>query len=281
MKSKLLLLIALIALSEHAGFSIRPTLAWASSSFVQKRSKRNKREPPVDQDLTPLMVAVRDQEVEVVMELLRSNPNLAARDQEGWAALTYAALNQDTTIIKALIDQGADLDSKDNLGMTPLMHTATSGKNAVAQLLVNAGADVNAQDDLGQTALTFAEHRKASDLIKILRAAGGLNPLQEIIRTDDLPPDDPPGFTRPVILNLPRPNYTEKARHNRVQGIIRLRILIGKDGSVLKMRAITGLPDGLTREAYRTANQLEFIPATRDGQPVDFWLIIETEFNVR
>jgi len=47
------------------------------------------------------------------------------------------------------------------------------------------------------------------------------------------------------------------------------------------MRAITGLPDGLTREAYFSANQLKFFPASRDGQPVDFWLIIEMEFNLR
>jgi len=271
---------ALPVVSGLACFSFWPTPATASSSF-QKRSKPKTEELTVDQDLTPLMVAARDQEVEVVKELLRGNPSLAASDQEGWTALTYAALNQDTAIIEALIAEGADLNARDKLGMTPLMHTASSGRNSVAQLLINAGADVNAQDNLGQTALTFAEHRNSYDLIKILRAAGGFNPLQKIIRSDDALPDDPPKFTRPVILNRPLLNYSEKARTNHVQGVVRLRILIGKDGAIQKMRAITGLPDGLTREAYRCANQFRCIPATRDGQPVDFWQIIEMEFNLR
>jgi TonB family protein len=227
------------------------------------------------------MVAVRDQELEVVEDLLRLNPNLRTRDDEGWTALTYAALNQETTIIQALIDEGADLNARDNLGMTPLMHTASSGKNSVAQVLLSAGADVNAQDDHGQTALTFAEHRKSYDLIKILRAAGAFTPLQDIIFTDDAPPDDPPRFSRPFILNHPRVNYTEKARHGRVQGTVRIRILVGKDGSIKKMRAITGLAGGLTREAYRAASKLSFIPAIRAGEPVECWQITETEFNLR
>ena len=277
---RVLVVTTLPVVSGFACFTLWPTRATASSS-LQKRSKPKTQELTVDQDLTPLMVAVRDQEFEVVKELLRGNPGLAASDQEGWTALTYAALNQDTIIIKALIDEGADLNARDNLGMTPLMHTARSGNNSIAQVLISAGADVNAQDNLGQTALSFAEHRKSNDLIKILRAAGGVNPLQRIIRTDEVPLDDPPRFTRPLILNHQAPNYSEKARANHVQGTIRMRILIGKDGSVEQMRAITGLPDGLTREAYFSANQLKFFPASRDGQPVDFWLIIEMEFNLR
>jgi len=281
MKSKLFLLAALPVASSLAGFWVCQTSTWASSSFAGTVSTPKTKELPVDEDLTPLMVAVRDQELEIVKDLLRKNPNLAAKDDEGWTALTYAALNQDTTIIMALIDEGADLNARDNLGMAPLMHTASSGKNTVAQVLLAAGADVNAQDNHGQTALTLAEHRKSYELIKILRAAGGFNPIEDIVYTDDVSPDDPPKFTRPVILNRPSLNYSEKARTNHVQGVVRMRILIGKDGAIQKMRAITGLPDGLTREAYRCANQFRCIPATRDGQPVDFWQIIELEFNLR
>jgi ankyrin repeat protein len=93
----------------------------------------------VDQDLTPLMVAARDEEYETVKELLRENADVAARDQEGWTAATYAALNHDATIIKALIAEGADLNSKDNQGMTPLMHVASDGQASVAEFLGRLG----------------------------------------------------------------------------------------------------------------------------------------------
>src|SRR5262249_53864722 len=38
--------------------------------------------------------------------------------------------------------------------------------------------------------------------------------------------------TRPIPLSSLRPNYTEEARKNRVQGVIRARALVWSDGSV-------------------------------------------------
>jgi hypothetical protein len=38
--------------------------------------------------------------------------------------------------------------------------------------------------------------------------------------------------SRPVALNLPRPNYTEDARKNKIQGTVRARVLVGSDGMV-------------------------------------------------
>src|SRR5262249_15829641 len=155
-----------------------------------------------------------------------------------------------STIVKAIISKGADLNSKDNHGNTPLMHAATYGNVPAAKLLISKGADVNAKDERGRTALTIAEGRKNNDLVKLLEKAGAtgspagvlaLEPSDQIQTTKD---------TRPVALNRPMPNYTEKARHDRVSGIVRMRILVAKDGSIVRMRAITGLPDGLTHEAY-------------------------------
>jgi len=87
--------------------------------------------------------------------------------------------------------------------------------------------------------------------------------------------------TRPVPLNRPRPNYTERARKNSVQGVIRLSVLIDVDGSVKDVHLITHLPDGLDEEAAKAARQLRFRPATSGGQPVKFWQLLEVEFNLR
>jgi TonB family protein len=235
----------------------------------------------VDEDLTPLMQAVRDQEGDTVKELLGRSPDLNAKDQEGWTALTYAALNEDSSILKALIDEGADVNLRDNHGMTPLIHAAVYGHVSIAKLLLDRGADVNAEDDRGETALTLAERRKSRDLIKLFEQAGGVNPLARAQATAPPAEDQAVGDTRPVLLNRLRPEYTEKARKNKISGIVRMRLLIGQDGSIKKMRAVTGLPDGLTYQAYKAAYQMRFRPATKDGQPVDFWQIIEVEFNTR
>lgn len=251
-----------------------------SSSLMPGRTASNQVTLKVDQGLTPLMLAARDQERDKLTDLLKHQPDLASRDEEGWTALTYAAMNGNSTIVKALIGKGADLNSTDNQGMTPLMHAASLGQTSAARLLIDKGAEVNAKDNKGQTALTFAQHSKSDSLVKLLQKAGAVDPVAGVIVAE--PPDAQPAKgTRPVPLNRPMPSYTEKARQDKVQGIVRINILVAKDGSILRMRAITGLPDGLTYEAYRAALQMHFKPATKDGEPVNFWQKIEVEFNLR
>lgn len=86
---------------------------------------------------------------------------------------------------------------------------------------------------------------------------------------------------RPAALNRPRPNYTEEARKNKVQGTVRLRVLVGSDGAVKQARPLTPLPDGLTEEAIRAAQQMRFRPAMRNGRAVDYWIPVDIEFNLR
>ncbi|MEW6127054.1 MAG: energy transducer TonB [Acidobacteriota bacterium] len=86
---------------------------------------------------------------------------------------------------------------------------------------------------------------------------------------------------KPIALNRPRPNYTEQARQNKVQGLARARVLVGADGSVKQVRIVRGLPDGLSEEAIRAAYQMRFRPAMRNGQPVAYWVVVDIEFNIR
>jgi periplasmic protein TonB len=86
---------------------------------------------------------------------------------------------------------------------------------------------------------------------------------------------------RPVPLNLPRPNYTEEARKNKIQGVVRVKVLVGADGGVKQVRVTSGLPDGLNEEAIRSAYQIRFKPAMKGGQPVSYWVGVDIEFNLR
>ncbi len=87
--------------------------------------------------------------------------------------------------------------------------------------------------------------------------------------------------SRPMALNRPRPNYTEEARKNKIQGVVRARALVGADGGVKQVRVISGLSDGLNEEAILAVKQMRFKPATKNGQPVPYWVVLEVEFNLR
>jgi TonB family protein len=86
---------------------------------------------------------------------------------------------------------------------------------------------------------------------------------------------------RPAALNRPRPNYTEEARKNKVQGTVTARALVGADGTVKRVTIQRGLPDGLNEEAIRAVYQMRFRPARKDGLAVSYWVTLEVEFNLR
>ncbi len=87
--------------------------------------------------------------------------------------------------------------------------------------------------------------------------------------------------SRPVALNSPRPNYTEAARQNKIQGNIRARVLVGPDGSVRKVSLLSHLPDSLDEEAITAAYKLRFRPAMKNGQGVAFWVTVDIGFTLR
>jgi periplasmic protein TonB len=86
--------------------------------------------------------------------------------------------------------------------------------------------------------------------------------------------------SKPRLLNRPRPNYTEEARKNKIEGVVLVRVLIGSDGSVKQVKVMRWLHDGLNEEAIRFAYLLRFKPAMKDGQPVAYWQPVEIEFNL-
>jgi TonB family protein len=86
--------------------------------------------------------------------------------------------------------------------------------------------------------------------------------------------------TKVRILSRAEPQYTEKARKNRVSGTVVLRAIFGFDGRVRGIRVISGLPNGLTEKAVKVARQIKFAPAMIDGKPTSQYVQIEYNFNL-
>jgi len=78
----------------------------------------------------------------------------------------------------------------------------------------------------------------------------------------------------------PEPQYTEEARKNQVTGTVVLRAIFTSGGQVSNIRAVSGLPFGLTERAIAAARQIKFLPATKDGHPVSMYIQLEYNFNL-
>jgi len=72
----------------------------------------------------------------------------------------------------------------------------------------------------------------------------------------------------PVKLHAPTPDYPELARRARREGVVILRLAIGKDGTIESIEPLTRLGFGLEEAAERAVGAWRFAPGTLRGEPV-------------
>lgn len=82
------------------------------------------------------------------------------------------------------------------------------------------------------------------------------------------------------ILSKPKPDYTEEARKQKVEGEVLVRVVFTAAGEVRVLDVVKGLGHGLDQNALRAAQQIKFKPAERNGQPVDSTATVHIVFEL-
>jgi TonB family protein len=89
------------------------------------------------------------------------------------------------------------------------------------------------------------------------------------------------GETKPPRATyFPQPDFTERARKAKFQGIVGLTIVVDKTGNVARIRLDKALGYGLDENAMEEAKVWRFTPATHNGQPVAIETSTEISFNL-
>ena len=81
-----------------------------------------------------------------------------------------------------------------------------------------------------------------------------------------------------LLLHRVEPVYPAEARQQNLQGVVALSIVVGRDGSVLSMRALNG-PDGLARAAMDALRWWKFAPYRLNGEPAAVETTVAVEFK--
>jgi len=107
---------------------------------------------------------------------------------------------------------------------------------------------------------------------------------------DAPPPPEPEGpirfivggkITEPKKISGPNPLYPEAARRARIQGVVVLECVIGKDGTVKTVKVLRGLPLGLTESATDAVKKWRFEASTLNDKPVEVLYILTVRFNLQ
>ncbi|HEV2704253.1 MAG TPA: ankyrin repeat domain-containing protein [Steroidobacteraceae bacterium] len=119
-------------------------------------------------------------------------------DENGATAFLRAAQSGDLELLKLLVARGADPKINTKLGVTPLAAAAGIGwvegitkerspaeTVEVVKYLLSLGIDPNFQADTGRVALHGAAHKGATEVVKVLVAAGARMDVRDFGNTDN------------------------------------------------------------------------------------------------
>ena len=84
---------------------------------------------------------------------------------------------------------------------------------------------------------------------------------------------------QPLVMHKVDPVYPEAARQAKLEGVVVLDTVIGRDGSVVKMHAVSG-PDVLAYAAMDAVRWWRFQPYRVNGQAVPVETRLEVEFRL-
>jgi TonB family protein len=85
----------------------------------------------------------------------------------------------------------------------------------------------------------------------------------------------------PQLITKIEPKYTDEARDAKIQGTVKLKVVIGSSGHVTESTVLASLDAGLDRNAQGAVAQWVFRPGTKKGEPVAVQATIEINFRLQ
>jgi len=119
--------------------------------------------------------------------------------------------------------------------------------------------------------MSYAKLKNKSQASKFLKKAD---------KIADKDADTDSNSTKIVIQSKPRATYTDEARQNQVQGVVKLAVEFGADGTIKAVVPFQTLPNGITENCVAAAKGIKFTPATRDGKPYSAIKVISYSFTI-
>jgi ankyrin repeat protein len=121
---------------------------------------------------SPLVDAVKRQDLAVVNTLLREKADPEARQGDGTSALHWAAHRNNAAIASALMQAGAKVNVANELGVTPLLLACENGNGELVAAFLTAGAHPNAITTAGESPLMAAARSGSSAAVAALLKRG-------------------------------------------------------------------------------------------------------------
>ena len=84
----------------------------------------------------------------------------------------------------------------------------------------------------------------------------------------------------PHPIYQPDPEYDDKARKKKIQGVVTLSAIVTTAGQTAGIKVVKTLTPGLDQQAIKAVSRWKFEPATQDGQPCPMRINIQVQFRL-
>lgn len=81
------------------------------------------------------------------------------------------------------------------------------------------------------------------------------------------------------VINKVKPPYPPQAKAARIQGVVKLNVLIGRDGTVENVELVSGPPE-LVQVAMDAVRQWTYKPTLLNGNPVEVATVVDINFTL-
>ena len=156
------------------GLAVRNRNAEMVKALIAAGADVNAKGVPLDGGniLVPLAYAARVGDLALARILLQNKADINVQDDFGYTPLHSTALAANAEMVKLLLENGADPNIKDKLGNTPLLIYAQLNEIQITELLLARKADVNARNGEGLTPLSLAVEARNRELTELLLKNG-------------------------------------------------------------------------------------------------------------
>jgi TonB family protein len=89
------------------------------------------------------------------------------------------------------------------------------------------------------------------------------------------------GVKAPMLVKDVKPQYTDDAKADRIQGTVELECVVETDGTVSNISVKKSLDPRLDEQARKALAQWQFKPGQKDGQDVRVTVAVELTFTLR
>jgi protein TonB len=173
-----------------------------------------------------------------------------------------------------------------DIGVPPSLseEQATSAVNVATQAAPPSIGVPEPVPDFQAEATTIATSQELSEQLiptDISSLGGGGDSIVVELTGDHLPSASEfvPYEDPPILIELPTPDYPELARNAEMEGVVLVRALVGKDGSV-KDAFVTKEVPMLNEAAVDAVKRAKFKPALQQRRPVAVWVQVPINFKL-